>query len=80
MPPIALINWTDTEQPGTSVAVEPEDFVVLEGYAVPDATFHREFVQDAKSTYPSALCDTLVRRPVALSQVPSSAAGNGSAT
>jgi hypothetical protein len=31
-------------------------------------------------TYLSALCDALVRRPVAASQAPSSAAGNGSAT
>ncbi len=59
----------------------PEDFVVPEGYEVPDATFDQEFVRDAisaggkaivltgppgrgKSTYLSALCDTLAERNI----------------
>jgi hypothetical protein len=59
----------------------PEDFVVPEGYEVPDETFHREFVQDTvcaagtaivltgppgrgKSTYLSALCETLLERGI----------------
>lgn len=58
-----------------------EDFVVPNGYEVPDATFHEEFVRDVigapgktivltgppgrgKSTYLSALCDTLAERDI----------------
>ncbi|MBE5214762.1 ATP-binding protein [Pectobacterium sp. A535-S3-A17] len=59
----------------------PEDFVVPEGYEVPDETFHQEFVQSTinatgkaivltgppgrgKSTYLSALCDTLAEQGI----------------
>lgn len=79
-------GWITLEQVRTILratppAPLPEDFIVPLGYEVPDATFHREFVQDTlaatgsaivltgppgrgKSTYLSALCDTLAEKSI----------------
>lgn len=79
-------GWIKLAEVGTILRASPpaplpEDFVVPEGYEVPDEIFHQEFVQSTinatgkaivltgppgrgKSTYLSALCDTLAEKGI----------------